>query len=181
MLRMPDDQVLDPRKAVVVRKKLLLFLSMQEKNCVHLQSFCSWCRSKQRTDCSPTKTIYTLFISAVKYLSKHEACYHRFLDKITPVFSPTVCKPPKNLACSILMQRSCTKTSPVSCARLPTSSLRMPSCSQRTLAPIAMASSAIGGISSALRKTSTISICSPAAFASVRLAYTRLPRICCPA
>src|SRR5213080_3618195 len=30
---------------------------------------------------------------------------YNFLAKITPVFKPIVCRPPKNLACSIFIQR----------------------------------------------------------------------------
>ena len=62
-------------------------------------------------------------------------------------------------ACSILTQRSITTSSPASFAILAASSLRMPSCIQSTFAPLATASRASAGISSALRKQSTMSIC----------------------
>ncbi len=39
---------------------------------------------------------------------------YNFRDRITPVFNPIVCKPPKKRPCSILIHLSCTKTSPFS-------------------------------------------------------------------
>ena len=52
---------------------------------------------------------------------------------------------------------SITTVSPPAAARAAASSLEMPSCNQRALAPIFTASSAMAGVASALRKTSTMS------------------------
>src|SRR4029078_6347091 len=76
---------------------------------------------------------------------------------ITPVASPTRFMPPWKRACSILTQRFWTKSSPPSRPIRPASSLSMPSWTQKTFAPILIASSARPGHSSGLRKTSTIS------------------------
>src|SRR6185437_522334 len=79
------------------------------------------------------------------------------LAETMPVLTPAQLRPPRMRACSIFTHRFITTSSPASSAILAARSLRMPSCIQSTLAPIATASRAIGGMSSDLRKQSTMS------------------------
>src|SRR6185312_7096263 len=77
--------------------------------------------------------------------------------EITFVLTPAQPRPPKNLPCSIFMQRFSTTWSPAASARARASRFSTPSCIQSTFAPIAIASSASAGISEAFRKQSTTS------------------------
>src|SRR5947209_4607668 len=77
------------------------------------------------------------------------------LAEMTWVFTPTQFSPPKSRPCSIFTQRSMTVSTPAALALAAAASFFTPSCCQKTLAPMAMASSTIGGTSAVLRNTST--------------------------
>src|SRR5699024_9960424 len=95
-------------------------------------------------------------------------------DDSTAVVKPARFKPPSQRACSIFTQRPITTVMPRSSATSADSSDQMPNWNQKYLAPIAAASLAISGVSSARRKTSTMSTWTGI---SAKDAYTECPKI----
>src|SRR5699024_2016052 len=87
---------------------------------------------------------------------------------------PARFKPPWKRACSIFTQRSITTVMPRASATSAASSDQMPNCNQKYFAPIAAASLAIAGVSSARRKTSATSHWTGI---SAKDAYTGCPKI----
>src|SRR4029079_5822386 len=76
---------------------------------------------------------------------------------ITLVLTPAQPSPPKKRPCSIFTQWFSTTSSPAASALRLASASSTPSCIHSTFAPMAIASSAMAGISELLRKQSTIS------------------------
>src|SRR5699024_7125827 len=95
-------------------------------------------------------------------------------DEITPVLITARFNPRWKRACSLFRQRSITTLMPRSSATSAASSDQMPNCHQKYLAPRAAASLAISGVSSARRKTSTMSTWTGI---SAKDAYTGCPKI----